>query len=76
MSDSWWRRKKRKDTWYNEIHDELEKLGELIDETMQKVLENSGKTPVRHSHVKGFSLRTGSDRKSKIGEFDNLQQNL
>lgn len=73
MNDPWWRRKRKKDPWYNEIHEELEKLGDLIDETMQKVFDTSGKTPVRHSRVKGFSLGTGSGKKSKLGEFDNLQ---
>ena len=73
MNDPWWKRRKKKDPWYSEIHDELEKLGDLIDETMQRVFEGSGKTPVRHSRGEGFSLGTGSNKKSKIGDFGNIQ---
>jgi HSP20 family protein len=74
LSDPWWRRRKKKDPWFNEIHDELEKLGDLIDETMHKVFENSSdKTPVRRNRVKGFSIKTNSNGKTKIREFDSRQ---
>ena len=74
MSDPWWRRRKKKDPWFNEIHEELEKLGDLIDETMHKVFENSSdKTPVRRNRVKGFSIKTDSNGKTKIREFNSSQ---
>ena len=74
MSDPWWRRRKKKAPWLNDIYDELEKLGDLIDETMQKAFENSskdessGKNPLR-----GFSVRIGSDGKPKIREISKVQ---
>jgi len=42
VNDPWWkRRRKKKDPWFNDIYDELERLGDLIDETMQKAFKSS-----------------------------------
>lgn len=72
MSGPWWRRKKKKDTWFNDIYEELERLGDLIDETIQKAFENpSEKTGVHKSHVQGFSIKLDPDQKPRIREFNN-----
>jgi HSP20 family protein len=74
LSDPWWRRRKKKGPWFDDIQDELERLGDLIDETMQKAFENSAdKVPVRRNRVKGFSVKTDSKRKPKLREFDSRQ---
>ncbi len=71
MKDSWWKRRKKRSPWFKEIHDELEKLGNLIDETMQKAFETSAeKPPIRRDHTKGFSVETASKGKPKMQEFE------
>ncbi len=72
MSEPWWRRRKKKGPWFNDISEELERLGDLIDETIQKAFETaSEKTPVHRTRVQGFSIITGPDGKPRIHEFNN-----
>jgi len=72
LSDPWWRRRKKKRPWFNDIYEELERLGDLIDETIQKAFETSSeKTPVHRTRVQGFSIRIGPDGKPRIQEFTN-----
>jgi len=74
LSNPWWRRRKKKSPWVNDIYEELEKLGDLIDETIQKAFETSSEnTPVRRNRVKGFSIKIGPDGKPMIQEFNNRQ---
>lgn len=76
MSDPWWRRRKKKGPWFNEIYDELERLGDLIDETMQKAFdESSEKSSTKHTRVKGFSIKIGPDGKPRIQELNKRQLN-
>jgi HSP20 family protein len=74
LSNPWWRRRKKKNPWFNDIYEELEKLGDLIDETVQKAFENSSeKTPVRRDRIQGFSIKIGPDGKPRIHEFNSRQ---
>jgi len=74
LSNPWWRRRKKKSPWFNDIYEELEKLGYLIDETMQKASESSSEnTPVRRNRVQGFSIKIGPDGKPRIYEFNSRQ---
>ena len=74
MSDPWWRRRKKRSPWFNDIYDELEKLGDLIDETIQKASNSSSeKTPSRRNRIKGFSIKIGPDGKPRIQEFRSRQ---
>jgi HSP20 family protein len=73
LSDPWWRRRKKKGPWFSDIYEELEKLGDLIDETVQKAFENSEKTPVRRNRIQGFSIKIGPDGKPRIHEFNSRQ---
>lgn len=67
MKDPWWKRRRKRSPWFSEIHDELEKLGNIIDETMQKAFENSAeKSSIRRDYIKDFSLRTASKGKPKM----------
>ncbi|MEJ2243752.1 MAG: Hsp20/alpha crystallin family protein [Candidatus Bathyarchaeota archaeon] len=74
MSDPWWKRRKKKSPWLNDIYDELEKLGNLIDETIQKAFENSShdKSSGKNS-FRGFSVRVGPDGRPKIREINRNQ---
>ena len=72
MSEPWWRRKKKKGPWFNDISEELEKLGDLIDETIQKAFKTAAeKPPSRCTRVQGFSIITGPDGKPRIHELSN-----
>lgn len=73
MSDPWWRRRKKKDTWFSDLYDELERLGDLIDETIQKAFENSKEQPTKRRRYKGFSVKIGPDRKPGNPEFNYCQ---
>ncbi|MCJ7614829.1 Hsp20/alpha crystallin family protein [Candidatus Bathyarchaeota archaeon] len=74
MNDPWWRRRKKKGPWFNDIYDELERLGDLIDETMQKAFDDSSEnSPIKHNRVKGFSINFGPDGKPRIDEIDHRQ---
>ena len=74
MSNPWWRRRKKKNPWYNDIYEELEKLGNMIDETIQKAFENSSKnSPAKHNHIKNFSMKFGPDGKPLVRELNNRQ---
>jgi HSP20 family protein len=74
LSDPWWKRRKKKNPWFNDIYDELEKLGDLIDETLQKSFDpSSEKTPSRCNRVQGFSIKIGPDGKPRIQKFNNRQ---
>jgi HSP20 family protein len=71
VSDPWWKRRKKKDPWFNDIYDELERLGDLIDETMQKAFDNPSKdTPTKRKQLKGFSVKIGPDGKPRIREVN------
>ena len=70
MSNPWWRRRKKKSSWFTDIYEELEKLEYLIDETIQKASEDSDeKSPDGRNRIKGFSIKLGSDGKPKIYDF-------
>ncbi len=72
MSEPWWRRRKKRSPWFNDIYEELERLGDLIDETIQKAFETSSeKTPVHRTRVQSFSIKIGPDGKPRIQEFNN-----
>jgi len=74
MSNPWWRRRKKKSPWFNDIYEELEKLEYLIDETIQKASENSvDKSPVSRDSVQGFSIKIGPDGKPRICDFNSRQ---
>jgi HSP20 family protein len=74
LNNPWWRRRKKKSPWFDDIYEELEKLGYLIDETIQKASEDSSdKTPIRRNRVQGFSIKVGPDGKPKIYEFSSRQ---
>jgi HSP20 family protein len=74
LSDPWWKRKKKKNPWFDDLYDELERLGDLIDETMQKAFDDPSKeTPTKRNHFKGFSAKMGPDGKPRIREFNNRQ---
>jgi HSP20 family protein len=70
VSDSWWKRRKKKDPWFSDIYEELERLGDIIDETMQKAFDNPSKdASTKRSRFKSFSVRIGPDGKPRIREF-------
>ena len=74
MTEPWWRRRKKKSPWLNDIYDELEKLGDIIDETMQKAFENSSEdNSSRSNRFRGFSIKIGPDGKPKIREISKQQ---
>ncbi|PVX23587.1 MAG: heat-shock protein Hsp20 [Candidatus Bathyarchaeum sp.] len=74
MSDPWWRRRKKKSRWFNDIYDELEKLGDMIDETMQKAFDNAPENAAgRPNRVQGFSIKFGADGKPRIREVGGRQ---
>lgn len=74
MSDPWWKRRKKKNPWFNDLYDELERLGDLIDETMQKAFDDPSKdTPTKRNRFKGFSVKIGPEGKPRIREFSNRQ---
>ena len=70
MSDPWWRRRKKKSHWFSDIYDELDKLGEMIDETMHKAFDNGFKSStVKPDRVQGFSMKIDPDGKSRMREI-------
>ena len=70
MSNPWWRRRKKKSPWFSDIYDELEKLGDLIDETMEKAFDNtSGNRSFKRNPTQGFSIKIGPDGKPRIREL-------
>lgn len=72
MSEPWWKRRKKKGPWFNDIQEELERLGDLIDETIQKAFETSSeKALVHRTRAQGFSMKIGLDGKLRIREFNN-----
>jgi HSP20 family protein len=73
MSDPWWRRRKKKSPWFSDIYDELEKLGDMIDETMQRSFDNSEDMTGRRNRFRGFSIKIGPDGTPKIREFNDRQ---
>ena len=73
MNDPWWKRRKKKAPWFNDIYEELERLGALIDETMQKAFDSSETSSVTHNRAKGFYINFGPDGKPKIEEFGHRQ---
>jgi len=74
LNDPWWKRRKKKAPWFNDIYDELERLGAIIDETMQKAFDGSSEnSSVNNNRVKGFSIKFGPDGKPRIEEFSRRQ---
>jgi HSP20 family protein len=73
LSDSWWRRRKKKSRWFNDIYDELERLGEMIDDTMQKAFDGiSTDKSVKPTRIRGFFIKVGPDGKSKLREYSDF----
>lgn len=74
MNDPWWRRRKKKSRWFSDIYDELDKLGEMIDETMHKAFEDGSKnSSVRPNRVQGFSMKIGPDGRPGKREINGSQ---
>ena len=74
MSNPWWRRRKKKSPWFSDIYDELEKLGDMIDETMQKAFDNASDNPsFKRSRAQGFSIKLGPDGKPRIRDINDRQ---
>jgi HSP20 family protein len=74
MGEPWWKKRKKKDSWFNDVYEDLERLGYLIDETIQKAFEaSSEKTDVHKSRFRGFSVKIGADGKPRIEEFKNYK---
>lgn len=70
MNNPWWRRRKKKGPWFTNIYDELERLGEIIDETMQKAFEGSSESsPIKRNRAKGFSIKFGPNGRPRIQEI-------
>jgi HSP20 family protein len=76
VNDPWWkRRRKKKDPWFNDIYDELERLGDLIDETMQKAFKSSSKDEsTKSNRFKSCSVKLGPDGKPRFQKYNNQQQ--
>jgi HSP20 family protein len=71
LTEPWWRRKMKKAPWFNDIYIELEKFGDLIDDTIQKAFETSSeKAQVHRSRIKSFFIRIGPDQKMRIQELN------
>jgi len=74
LSNPWWRRRKKKSPWFSDIYDELEKLGTMIDETMQKAFDNTSENrSFKRNRGQGFSIKIGPDGKPRIRELNNRQ---
>lgn len=74
MNDPWWRKKKKKSHWFTDIYNELERLGELIDDTMNKAFDESSKnSSAKWNRSNGFSIKFGSNGKPRIGENNHHQ---
>jgi HSP20 family protein len=75
LNNPWWRRRKKKGPWFNNIYDELERLGEIIDETMQKAFEGSSESsPIKRNRSKGFSIKFGPNGRPRIEEIGRRQR--
>jgi HSP20 family protein len=74
VSDPWWKRRKKKAPWFNDIYEELEKLGDMIDETMQKAFDSPSKdASTKRNRFKSFSVKIGPDGKPRIREVNDRQ---
>ncbi len=74
MSNPWWRRRKKKNPWFNDIYDELERLGELIDDTMNKAFDETYEnSSLKRNRSKGFSIKFSSDGKPRFEEINRRQ---
>ncbi|MBT8171715.1 Hsp20/alpha crystallin family protein [Candidatus Bathyarchaeota archaeon] len=74
MSDPWWRRRKKKSRWFSDIYDELEKLGDMIDETMDKAFDVQPKnSSIRPNRAQSFYLKIDPNGKSWIREINGSQ---
>ena len=74
MDNPWWKRRKKKSPWFDDIYEELEKLGYMIDETIQKAAENSSeKKQFKRNRIQGFSIKIGPDGKPRIYELNGRQ---
>jgi HSP20 family protein len=70
LSDPWWKRRKKKSRWFSDIYDELEKIGDMIDETMQRAFENPPEDKsVRSNRIKDFKIKIGPDGKPRNRGF-------
>jgi HSP20 family protein len=73
LKDPWWRRRKKKDPLFNDIYEELERLGDMIDETMQRIFDNSGDVfRGRRNRSHGFSIKISPDGKPRIREINSM----
>lgn len=71
MSEPQWNGKKKKEPWFNKIYEELERLGDLVDKTVQKAFETSSEKPlVNRTRIKGFCIKIFPDGKPMIKEIN------
>lgn len=77
MSDPWWKRKKKRSRGFSDIYDELEKLGAMIDETIEKTFEVPPKKPsIKTNRIQSFYLKIGPNGKPWIREINNRKSVL
>jgi HSP20 family protein len=69
LSDPWWKRRKKKKPWLNDLYNELERLGDLLDETMQKAFNESKDTQTKSNRFKSYSVKIAPDGKPRIREI-------
>jgi HSP20 family protein len=74
LSERWWRRRRKKRPWFNDVFDEFDRLEEMMDEVMQRTFEMPSKgASFRQPYVYGFSMTVGPDGKPVIREFGNVK---
>ena len=72
MSDPWWKRRKKKKPWLTDLYDELDRLGDLIDETMQKAFSESKDKRIKSNRFRSYSVKITPNGKPKIREIKKL----
>lgn len=77
LSERWWKRKKRREPWFNDIFNEFDRIEHMMDEMMRQAFElpSSKRRDETKNYVYGFSITTGPDGKPAIKEFGNSRPN-
>jgi len=75
LSEDWWKRRRKRSYPFDDIFEEFDRIGEMMEEMMRRAFEPQTRGARNYGpYVYGFSMSVGPDGKPVIREFGNVQK--
>jgi len=73
LSERWWRRRKRRQSWFGDFFEESDRFEKLVDEIMHPTFRTSERRKPHKPYAFGFSVTMGPDANPRFHRFGNPQ---